>query len=535
MKKKVLIGGAWPYANNSMHIGHLAALLPGDIIARYHRNIGNDVIYVSGTDSHGTPITIRAKNEGITPSEIAIKYHTEFTKNFNDLNFSYDLYTATTTPYHKEKVGELLKVIYENGYIYEKDEKQDFCETCNEFLSDREIIGTCPYCKGEARGDQCEECLRALETNELLNKRCKTCDNASILKDNKHLYFKLSALQDNIQKLLDSNRNKWRKNAVNETVKYLENGLIDRAITRQLSWGVDVPFPHYEDKKVYVWIEAVMGYLTTLMSVTEDRNLNYLDYLANNKNVLNYYVHGKDNIPFHTVIFPALLQSIDKNYHLPDYIISSEYVNMNDEKMSKSKGNLITVNELLSKFNPDSIRYYMIINNPERRDINFSEDDFIQTHNKFLVGVLGNFINRNVSFIHKKFNGKVKEGTISPDIIKETKKLYKDIGNLIERGELRTSLEAIMNYVAMGNKYYDTMEPWNQVKDDMDEFNNTTCTCMYMIANIANFLDAFIPTKADEIRKIFNNQKDEWKEVELKGDIQLTQAQLLFERIEIEK
>ena len=529
--KNILIGGAWPYANNDMHLGHIAALLPGDIIARYHRQKGDNVVYVSGSDAHGTPITERAKNEGVNPAEIANHYHDEFVHMFELLDFSYDCYGITSSDFHKEKVKELLESINNNGYFYEKDEKADFCNTCDEYLSDREIIGICPYCKGEAKGDQCEVCLRTLESNEVLDKKCKTCGNSPTLKDNRHMYFKLSAFQNYIQKLLDENKDKWRKNAINETSKYLENGLIDRAITRQLTWGIDVPFPGYEDKKIYVWIEAVMGYLTMLQKVCLDKKMNYEDFISGSK-VINYYVHGKDNIPFHTIIWPALLKAINSNYIISPRIISSEYMNVNDTKMSKSTGNSITAKELVEKFHKDTIRYYFISNNPENRDANFSLDDMLHSHNKFLVGVLGNFINRNFSYINKKFDGIIAEGIIDSKIKKYTKELYNKVFESIEKGQLKSAINAIMDYCVMGNKYYDEGEPWLKVKEDINEFNNISYTCTYMIANIANLLNPFIPDSSKKILNMINIFEFTSQEIKLKGEIKLNNVELLFERME---
>ncbi len=529
--KNIFIGGAWPYANNSLHIGHLAALLPADVIARYYREKGDNVIYVSGTDSHGTPITMRAKKEQVKPEVLADFYHQEFSKNFNDLDFSYDMYSTTTDDFHKEKTKEYFKEIVKNGYIYEKEDNQEFCENCNNFLSDREIIGICPHCGGEAKGDQCDKCLSPLTPNEVIDKKCKECENDTIVKKNKHLYFKLSAFQNKLEEVIKESKGIWRKNATSESKKYLDMGLIDRAATRQLTWGVDVPVEGYEDKKIYVWIEAVLGYLTIGEKVAKDKGLDF-DKFIKDKDVISYYVHGKDNITFHTIIFPALLQAIDKNMQLPKYIISSEYVNMNDEKMSKSKGNLISINELVSKYNKDTIRYYMIANGPEKKDINFSEDDLIQNHNKFLVGVLGNFINRNLSFIEKKFNGVVTNGIIDKNIIDTTSKVYNVVGKLIEKGELREAIDMVMHYAVMGNKYYDDQKPWLQVKENIVDFNNTTYTCVYIMANLSNLLFPFMPSTAIRIKKILNLSKEKWEIENIKGDIKINNLSLLFDKIE---
>lgn len=532
--KDILIGGAWPYANNSLHIGHLAALLPGDVIARYHRGSGNNVVYVSGTDCHGTPISLRAKKEGVEPKEIACKYHEEFTNSFNSLDFSYDFYTATMTEEHKNQVQEFYKIIKENGYIYEKEEEQDYCSTCNEYLSDREIIGTCPHCGGAAMGEQCDSCLSPINPLDLKDKHCKVCNTKTELKKNKHLYFKMSAFQDMLEKFVASNEDGWRKNAVNETKKYLNLGIIDRATTRQLSWGVDVPVDGYDDKKIYVWIEAVLGYITASMHVLKERNIDYKEFYKDREDLITYFVHGKDNITFHTIIYPSLLNAIDTSWQLPKKIISCEYVNMNDEKMSKSKGNLITFDSLVEDYGKDTVRMYMIANGPEKKDVNFSSTDLINFHNKFLVGVIGNFINRNLSFVNKKFDGVIKQGNVDEEIINKTKEVYEEAGKLICDGELRSALDKILDYASLANKYYDEKQPWVLVKEDMDKFTDVTYTCVYIMANLSNLLNPFMPSSADKIKDMLSLDSYKWEEYKLSGDIKINNLDLLFNRIDIE-
>ncbi|MBE7082372.1 MAG: methionine--tRNA ligase [Clostridiales bacterium] len=532
--RNIFIGGAWPYANNSLHVGHLAALLPGDILARYHRQVGDNVIYVSGTDSHGTPITIRAKKEGVSPKEIATKYHEEFTKNFNDLDFSYDLYTSTMTEYHEKHVQEYLNKIFKNGYIYEQEELQDYCPNCNTYLSDREIVGTCPHCGGVAKGDQCDSCLATLNAKEVKDKKCSACGTATVEKPNKHLYFKLSAFQDKINALKDANKDVWRFNAVKETEKFLDMGLIDRAVTRQLEWGVDVPFAGFEDKKVYVWIEAVMGYLTAGRKVAEEKGIDFDEFMKKG-NVKSYYAHGKDNIPFHTVIFPSLLMAIDDNLNLPDSIISCEYVNMNNEKMSKSKGNLIRINELVESFPKDSVRYYMISNGPENKDCNFTIDNFMQVHNKFLVGVFGNFINRNLSYLNKKFEGNIPNGEIDQNIIALTKEAFETVGKLMEDGKIKLALEKAMDYASAGNKYYDDNKPWVQVTEDPTGFANTTYTCVYMMANMSNLFAPFMPETCQRVKnKLGLDKRVVWEPITIGKDLKVLDNELLFERLKAE-
>lgn len=533
MKRDIFIGGAWPYANYYLHVGHLAALLPGDVLAKYYRGCGDNVVYVSGSDCHGTPITERAKKEGKTPDEIAAHYHEEFVKSFNNIGFTYDKYSCTMTTHHSEFVKFFFRKMYDNGYLYEKTINQDYCENCNAFLSDREIEGTCPHCGGKSTGDQCDNCLASLNSDEVLNKTCKECGSKTILKENKHLYFKLPAFEKDLQELINKNKEVWRKNAVGEAQKYIDTGLVDRAATRQLEWGIEVPVDGYEDKRIYVWIEAVLGYLSVGLNVCEERGIDFYKFYSNdNPNLKAYYVHGKDNIPFHTTIFPALELASGLNLRLPDYIVSSAYVNLNNEKMSKSKGNLITVNELLEQFPRDTIRYYFIANGPEVKDISCSIEDMIQTHNKFLVGVLGNFINRNLSFINKKFDGVITEGEIDKEIIEKTLNIYKTAGEAIEKGEFKNALNQIIEYVQLGNKYYDEKEPWIQVKEDINAFNNTTYTCVYMMANIANLIAPVMMDSSLKIKKMLSLDEFKWEEAKISGDIKINDIELLFERID---
>ncbi len=535
-KRDIFIGGAWPYANYFLHVGHLAALLPGDLLAKYYRGKGDNVIYVSGSDCHGTPITERAKKEGVDPYQIAEYYHTEFAKTFDRLGFEYDEYSTTMSEHHKEYVKEKFKKMIENGYIYEKEVEQDYCDECKTFLSDREIEGICPHCGGKSTGDQCDKCGASLDSTEVLDKHCKKCHSKTILKNNKHLYFKLTEFENGLQELINKNKLTWRKNALGEAQKYIDMGLVDRAATRQLDWGVEVPVEGYEDKRIYVWIEAVLGYLSVGEEVAKSRGIDFDKFLSDdNANLKTYYVHGKDNIPFHTTIYPALLLSLKENYRLPDYIVSSAYVNLNNEKMSKSKGNLITANELLDMFESDTLRFYFSFKGPETNDMNCSIDDIIQTHNKFLVGMLGNFVNRNLSFIKKKFDGNITEGTIDEKIKEATNKTYHLAGEYFEKGEIKNAVTSIMEYVNLANKYYDSREPWKQVKENISDFNDTTYTCLYMIANLSNLIEPVLPNASTKIKRMLNLNPYKWEEEMISGDYKLTDVEILYNRLEEKK
>lgn len=531
MKRNIFIGGAWPYANNTLHVGHLASLLPGDIIARFFRQNGDNVIYVSGTDCHGTPITVRAQKAGVAPKDIATEYDSEFRDLFNKLNFSYDNYSNTMRPYHLKRVQEMFKRIYQNGYLYPKKKLQDYCTIDNKFLADREIEGHCPYCGGFARGDQCEECLHTLSPSQLKDKVCKICGKSAIeQRENEQLVFKLSAFQKPLADWLKQKSEDWRTNAVNETRKYLKDGLKDRDATRDITWGVPVDIEGFKDKKVYVWFEAVLGYITAGEQVCQKDGLNFDDFVKGD-NCKIYLVHGKDNIPFHTVIYPALLLSLEENYRLPDEIISSEYVNVNGEKMSKSKGNFVSVKELLEKYPVDLIRFYFSVKGPEKRDMNFIEQDLIHFNNKVLVGGLGNFINRNLSFLNKKCDGKVPQRLISDQLQRKVQDAYIEIGNLIKKGAVKEASEKLIEMVAFSNKYYDEHTPWILFKESQDKFYQVSFECIYLIINLANLLAPFMPETSNRIFEMLNFQPNGWKEQTMDGNVELGDVNLLFNRI----
>ena len=528
MKKNVIIGGAWPYANSSLHLGHLVALLPGDFLARYHRKKGDNVIYVSGTDCHGTPITIRAKKENKEPKEISNYYNDEFKRTFEKMDFSYNLYTQTEDEYHKEKVKEIFRTIYDNGYIVEKEEQQPYCPKCNKFLADRELVLTCPNCGNETKGEECD-CGYSPTMEDLIKyAHCQECGTKVIEKLNKNLYIKLSKLQPIVEKYYSENSQNWRKNSQNETLKYLKQGLIDRAVTRDLDWGIDIPVDGYEDKKMYVWIDAVLGYLTATMKYCEENNLKWEDYWKNSDNTLMYMVHGKDNIIFHSIILPSLLYAMNLNMKLPDKMVSCEYLNINDEKISKSKGNGITILDLTEQYDIDSIRYYFLSNGPEKKDGNFSTEEFKIVHNSDLVNKYGNFINRTLNF---KGLEKIEVGEIDRDIEEKISQTYINVSRDIESLEFRKSIMEIIDLVEYGNKYYDDKKPWALYKENMKEFNNVMYNCANIIANLANLFEPIMPNTSNKIKQYLNIDIGKWEKIIIKEEIKLNNINPLFERI----
>lgn len=526
-KKNILIGGAWPYANSSLHLGHLAALISGDFLKRYHELLGDNVLYVSGTDCHGTPITERAMSEGISPKDIAERYHKEFKDIFNKMNFSYDLYNKTCDEYHKKHVEEMFLKMYKNAYIYSKESTQPYCEHCNKFEADRELELVCPNCGLVTKGDQCD-CGYVPVEEDLAGATCRQCGNKTIQKENTHLYLALSKLQKQIEEYAEARQENWRIASKNETEKYLKEGLKDRAVTRDLSWGVDIPIDGFSDKKMYVWVEAVLGYVTATKKICEEKGINWEEFWKVSSNIKMYMCHGKDNITFHTIILPALLLALDENYHLPDVMVATQYLNINSEKISKSKGNGITISQMIEEYNVDSIRYYMISHGPENKDVDFTIENYVSVHNSDLVNKFGNFVNRTLKF---KGLTEIPHGIMDEEINEKIEEKYEIISSYIEKLEFKKACNEIIELIESGNKYYDERKPWIQRKENEEEFNNTIYTCANVIANLSNLLEPIMPETANKIRKYLKISEPSWNKIEIREEIPLEDIGALFERI----
>ena len=504
----IIIGISWPFANGELHIGHAASSLPGDVIARYHRLKGNKVILVSGTDCHGTPTEVKALKENRSPKEIVDECHVKFTKDFKDFGISFDLYNRTDDPYHKNFVQEQFIKYYNNGYLKEQVEKQLYCDHCNLFLADRYIIGICPKCGAEIKGDECEKCGSLLTIDEVKETKCAICGNNTTYKENKNLYFKLSNFQEEINKLLESKRNSWRENAVKFTDRYLSEGIPDRCASRTLNYGIDIPLKGFEDKKLYGWFENVWGYVTASKKYAEENNLNWEDFWKNDNKI--YLVHAKDNIPFHTVIFPSLLLATKDNYKLPDKIISDEYITIEGEKLSKSKGNYITLRHLLDNYSVDEIRYFFSINNPETRDFNFTYEGLINSINGELLGKWGNFINRTLQFINKSFDGKLNSNNVDKDLENKLEDLYESVGNNIDNGDTKEALSKIFDFINYSNKYFDENEPWKLAKENKSKCEEILYNCCNIIFNINNLLKPYLIETTKKVEEYLNDSINNW-------------------------
>ncbi|AIQ74999.1 methionine--tRNA ligase [Paenibacillus odorifer] len=530
----VFIGGAWPYANGSLHLGRLSSVLPGDVLARYFRSKGDNVLYVSGSDCHGTPVAVQAANEGITPGAFASRYHEEFLKCFKQLGFSYDLYTRTDQPQHHKVVQELFTKLLENGHLYKKTIAQCYCEVDQRFLPDRYVEGTCPVCGQRARGDQCDYCSTILDPADLLDRVCKLCGNTPSERPTEHYYLSLSNFQSELTEYVEEAQF-WRENAIKLTKRYLQEELQDRAVTRDLSWGVDVPVAGFEDKKIYVWIEAVSGYLSASKQWAAQSGGSWEDFWLEEKGEITaYYVHGKDNIPFHTLIWPAVLLGAG-GLHLPDRIISSEYLTLEGQKFSTSRNWAVWVPDILERYQPDSIRYFLIANGPEKRDTDFSWREFIYSHNGELLGAFGNFVNRSLAFVDKFYEGKVPNGQLDKGWNDNIDLLYLESGRLIEAGNLKDALEYIFSYVRKANQYFDLQKPWIQIKEDQVSCDSAIYTCVQIIANLANLLHPFLPFSCDKIRGFLSLELPNWQPCSVPPYQQVTDLQLLFERIDINR
>ncbi|QHW29966.1 methionine--tRNA ligase [Paenibacillus rhizovicinus] len=528
----IFIGGAWPYANGSLHLGRLASLLPGDVLARYFRLKGEEVLYVSGSDCHGTPVAVQALQEGVAPGDIADRYHAEFADCFERLGFTYDCYTRTDQPHHHRVVRQLFLDLLANGCLYARSTLQTYCETDRRFLPDRYVEGICPVCGNRARGDQCESCSTLLDPSDLIDRTCKLCGNPPIERETEHYYLALSKFQTALTDYAAAHAQDWKDNAVQLTKRYLEEGLQDRAATRDLDWGVDVPLEGFEDKKIYVWIEAVSGYLSASKQWSAESGGSWESFWLDGRNEITaYYVHGKDNIPFHTLIWPAILLGAG-GLHLPDRIISSEYMTLEGKKFSTSSNWAVWVPDVLSRYQPDSIRYFLIANGPEKRDTDFSWREFIHSHNGELLGAFGNFVNRTLAFIDKSFDGIVPEGAVSEEWSKAIEKLFASSGALIEQGRLKEALEQILDLVRRANKYYDEQKPWAQFKIDKAACGDTLHACTQLIVNLSRLLHPFIPFACERIRTFLALEEPVWEPAYIPAGIRIEQLALLFHRID---
>ena len=499
MSERILVCVAWPYANYLLHVGQAAgAYLPADIFARYHRLKGDDVVMVSGSDCHGTPITVTADKEGITPRDVVDRYHPKILETWQRLGIGFDNYTTTLTENHYATTQEFFTRLLERGLLYTDVQDQLYDVNANQFLPDRYVEGTCPKCGYlEARGDQCDNCGSTLDAIELLNPRSKLTGATPVVRQSEHFLLRLSAMEAPLKEWV-SKQDHWRRNVQNFTLGWLNEGLRDRAITRDISWGVPVPVEGWEAKRIYVWFDAVIGYLSATREWAEKSgHPDAWKAYWQDPSVKSYYFIGKDNIPFHTIIWPAMLMGYE-GLNLPYDVPANQYVNFSaGQKQSKSKGTGTWVLELLDTYAPDVIRFYLTQIMPETSDSEFREDDLIRANNEILIATWGNLANRVISMIHRNFDGVVPEtGPLAPEsaaILDAARAAFQKVGDEYAACHFRSALQEALHLAQSSNKYLDERAPWKAVKTDRDHAAQTLAVALNVINALKTLLNPILP------------------------------------------
>lgn len=517
--KTILVAVAWPYSSSEIHVGNITgSYLPADIFARYQRLKGNRVLMVSGSDSHGTPITVKSDAEGIAPEEVYKRYHAGFLELFQKLGLTYDLFTSTHTENHFKVAQSLFLALKENGYIYPETQKQWYSESEGRFLPDRYVEGTCYICGYEqARGDQCDNCGNLLEANELIDPRSKTDGTTPVLKETKHFFIDLNKLEPAVIAFLEAREEYMRPNVLRQSLGQIRaNPLHGRPITRDLDWGIPVPVEGWEGKCLYVWFEAVIGYLSASVewaSLSGEKDA-WHDWWYNPE-ALAYYFIGKDNIPFHAVMWPAQLHGAgewfgkifeekeDTQLTLPFDIPSNEFMNMEDKKFSGSRNWAVWGLDFLTRYQPDALRFYLTINMPEARDSNWDWEDFVTRNNTQLIATWGNLANRVLAFTHKQWDGVIptpeKLGPADKAIMKEVEKGFETVGELLDGVKLRAALLEALRVASEVNKYLDDAEPWTAIKKDKAAAAISVFTALQCIDNLKIIFAPFLPHSSEAL------------------------------------
>jgi methionyl-tRNA synthetase len=499
LSERILVCVAWPYANYLLHVGQAAgAYLPADIFARYQRLAGNEVVMVSGSDSHGTPITVSAEREGVSPRDIVDRYHPKIVETWERLGITFDLYTTTLTENHYATVQEFFLHLLEKDYLYRSTQDQLYDPEAERFLPDRYVEGTCPNCGfKEARGDQCDNCGKTLDATDLINPRSRFTGATPVIRQSEHFFLKLTALQNDLQAWV-SKQAHWRRNVLNFTLGWLNEGLKDRAITRDIAWGVPVPVEGYEAKRIYVWFDAVIGYLSATREWAQQRGEpEAWRPFWEDPSTKAYYFIGKDNIPFHTIIWPSMLigyGGLDLPYDVP----ANQYVNFSaGQKQSKSKGTGTWVLDLLDQYAPDTVRFYLTTIMPESSDSEFREDEMIRANNEVLIATWGNLANRVISMIHRNFEGVVPAtGELAPEsaaLIREAEAAFDVVGHEYHACHFRNALNESLRLAQAANKYLDERAPWKAVKTDRAHAGETLATALNVIGALRTLLNPILP------------------------------------------
>jgi methionyl-tRNA synthetase len=540
MSERIFIGVAWPYANGSLHLGQVAgAYLPPDIFARYHRLKGNEVLMVSGSDQHGTPITLRADQEGKKPEEIAARYHQEFLDSWQKLGISFDLFTSTDTPNHHKVAQDLFLTLKDKGHIYKDTMALLYCPSCHRFLPDRYVEGTCPYCRFEGtRGDQCDNCGKPLNPVELIDPYCRICSALPEVRESEHFFLRLSAFN---QQLLDwvKGQSHWKPNVLNFTINLLTEGLKDRAITRDIEWGIPVPVPGFEDKRIYVWFEAVIGYLSASKEWAgscgdEER---WRDFWQGDAK--SYYFIGKDNIPFHTIIWPAMLMGYG-GLNLPYDVPANEFLTLEGRPLSTSRNWAVWLPDYLERYDPDPLRFFLSMNMPERADTDFSWREFVRRNNDELVATYGNLVHRVLTFTYRSFEGAVPApGELDERdkaLLGKVEDAFAAIDRLLYRCRFREAIRNAMSLAQEANRYLDEKAPWKRIAEDRQDSATSLYVALSVISGLKTLLYPFLPFSSQKLHRLlgFEGRVEDtsWAFTSLPPGQRLAPPEPLFTKLE---
>ena len=539
--KRTTVTSALPYANGPVHIGHLAGVyIPADIYVRYLRLKGEEVLFIGGSDEHGVPITIKAKKEGVTPQDIVDRYHGIIKKSFEDFGITFDIYSRTTSPTHKELASDIFKTIEGKGGFVEKTSEQYFDESAQQFLADRYITGKCPHCGNEnAYGDQCEACGTSLSPTDLIDPKSAISGAVPVMRETKHWYLPLDQHEAWLRKWILEDHKEWKPNVYGQCKSWLDMGLQPRAVSRDLDWGIPVPVAGAEGKVLYVWFDAPIGYISNTKELLPD---SWEKWWKDPETRLLHFI-GKDNIVFHCIVFPAMLKA-EGSYILPDNVPANEFLNLEGDKISTSRNWAVWLHEYLEEFpgKQDVLRYVLTANAPETKDNDFTWKDFQARNNNELVAIFGNFINRALVLTQKYYDGKVPALGELTDYDKQTLEEFvnvkAEVEKLLNNFRFRDAQKEAMTLARIGNKYLADTEPWKVAKTDMDRVATIMHLSLQIAANLAIAFEPFLPFTSKKLRDMLNLSTFDWKELGridlLKAGDQLGVPELLFEKIEDE-
>ena len=539
--KRTLITTALPYANGPVHIGHLAGVyVPADIYARYLRMKGEEILLIGGSDEHGVPITLRAKKEGVTPQDIVDRFHNLIKKSFEDFGVTFDIYSRTTSPTHKELASDFFRTLYEKGEFLEKVSEQYYDDEAKQFLADRYITGTCPHCKNEnAYGDQCESCGTSLSPTDLINPKSVISGSVPVMRETKHWYLPLDKYEPFLRQWILEEHTEWKPNVYGQCKSWLDMGLQPRAVSRDLDWGIPVPVEGAEGKVLYVWFDAPIGYISNTKELLPE---SWETWWKDPETKMLHFI-GKDNIVFHCIVFPTMLKA-EGSYNLPENVPANEFLNLEGDKISTSRNWAVWLHEYLEDFpgKQDVLRYVLTANAPETKDNDFTWKDFQARNNNELVAILGNFVNRALVLTGKYFDNKVPACGELTGYDRETLQDFADIRNNIEKlldtFHFREAQKEAMNLARIGNKYLADTEPWKIAKTDMERVGTILNIALQITANLTIAFKPFLPFSMEKLSRMLNVDSLGWEQLGstalLSAGHELGAAELLFEKIEDE-